>query len=117
MIASLYQSSLPAFVWTSILESTFTTELVSSLAAEQQRRIVGRIDSQANAATYDRVPFAAGEVDDGAHRPAVAVRPDGDIAEMKPECARSVAIQCNRHGDRVIADDGFFDKADDLAVI
>src|SRR5690242_98089 len=117
MIASLYQRSFATFGWTSIFESTFTAQLVSGFAAEQQRRIVGRVDCQADAAPFDGVAFAIGEIDDGAHWAAVVVRPDGDIAEMKPECARSMAIQCNRHGDGVVAAGGFLDEADHFAVI
>ena len=46
------------FGWTSICGSTFTAYPLSSFAAEQQGRVVGRIDGQAHAAPFDHVPLA-----------------------------------------------------------
>src|SRR5665213_605605 len=100
MMASLYHRSLATLVGTSICGNTFTEQL-SAFTTEQQGRVIRRIDGQPHAAPFDHMPLAAHQIDDGADRADVVAASDRDIAEVEPECARTVAVQCNRHRHRV----------------
>src|SRR5687767_6030984 len=109
MIASLYQRSFWASGCTSICDITFT-RAPSRFATEQQRGIAGGIDGEPHAAPFDGVALAGDEIDDGAHRFAVAVRADHDVAEVEPDAAGLRGQRdCDR--DRVVARDGFLDEA------
>src|SRR4051794_14928540 len=104
-MASLYQSSSPARPVSALM--SVRTFMASQQATEEQRRVLVRLDAQPHAAPFDNVLLSGDQVLDGAHAPAVALRPDFDIAEVEPELARAAAVQGDGDGHRVIAGAGF----------
>src|SRR4051812_21986572 len=117
MIASLNQSSSLS-IWDSTLISgaTFTVR-PSREAAKQQGRVAILIDTQANAAPFERVPLAGDQVFDRFDATSVIRRADLELAEMKPEFSGPGFSQCDRHSDCIIAPNRFLDKSDHLAVV
>src|SRR5256885_12961307 len=95
---------LPSFPTSTLFRSVDLRQDVHGaalwFAAEQQGRIAGGGDGQPHAAPFDGVPFAADQIDDRAHWPAVAVRADGDVAAVEPEGARPVTGERNGDTDR-----------------
>src|SRR2546428_1115781 len=115
-MASLYQSSSwrasrSAAIWGAMFTAA------SRQAPEQEGRILRRIDAQAHAAPFDRMPLAGHEVLDRADAVPRIVRTDLKIAEMEPELARTVAGERNRGRHRVVARDRLLDEADHLLVV
>src|SRR4051812_20574876 len=117
MIASLNQSSSLS-TWGSTLMSgaTFTVRL-SREAAKQQGGVTVLIDTQPDAAPFERVPLAGDQVLDRFYAMPVIRRADLELAEMKPEFSWSSFCQCHRHSDRIIALHRFLDKSDHFAVV
>src|SRR5262245_54676670 len=103
-MASLYQRSSPlASRSTASCGSTFTRSPPLCMAAQQQSGIVGRVDTQPDAAPFERMTFAGDQVLHRAHAPARLGGADLQVAEMEPELARPVAGERDRHRHRVVA--------------
>src|SRR6516225_3807575 len=117
MIASLNQSSSLSSLGAALMSVTTSMARPSREAAEQQGGILLLIDAQTDAAPLEDVPFAGDQIFDGFDAPARGRWADLDLAEMKPELARSGL--CQRHGDghRIIACHRFLYETDDLVVV
>src|SRR5262245_51411582 len=117
MIASLNQSSSLSSLAAALMSVTTSMARPSREAAEQQGGILQLIDAQTGAAPLEDVPVAGDQIFDGFDAPARCRWADLDVAEMKPELARSGL--CQRHGDghRVIACHRFLYQTDDLVVV
>src|SRR6516225_4791454 len=117
MIASLNQSSSLSSLAAALMSVITSMARPSREAAEQQGGILLLIDAQTDAAPLEDVPFAGDQIFNGFDAAARSRWADLDIAEMKPELARSGL--CQRHGDGhgVIACFRFLYETDDLAVV
>src|SRR5215469_7334145 len=117
MIASLNQSSSLSSLAAALMSVTTSMARPSREAAEQQGGILLLIDAQTDTAPLEDVPLAGDQIFDGFDAPARCRWADLDIAEMKPELARSGL--CQRHGDghRIVACYRFLNETDDLVVI
>src|SRR5215475_1901366 len=117
MIASLNQSSSLSSLAAAPMSVTTSMARPSREAAEQQGGILLLIDAQTDAAPLEDVPFAGDQIFNGFDAPARGRWADLDIAEMKPELARSGL--CQRHGDghHIIACHRFLYETDDLVVV
>src|SRR3954454_13819507 len=117
MIACLNQSeSLSTWGSTLMSGATFTVR-PSRDAAKQQGGVAVLIDTQPDAAPFERVPLAGDQVLDRFDAMPVIRRADLELAEMKPELSWSSFCQCHRHGDRILALHRFLDKSDYFAVV
>src|SRR6476619_5307073 len=117
MIASLNQSSsLSSWVATLMSGATLTVQ-PSREAAKQQGGVAVLIDTQPDAAPFERIPLAGDQVFDRFDATLVVRRADLELAEMKPEFSWSSFRQCHRHSDRIIAPHRFLDKSDHFAVV
>src|SRR6516225_2049569 len=117
MIASLNQSSSLSSLAAALMSVITSMARPSREAAEQQGGILLLIDAQTDAAPLEDVPFAGDQIFNDFDAAARSRWADLDIAEMKPELARSGL--CQRHGDGhgVIACFRFLYETDDLAVV
>src|SRR5215510_5360280 len=102
MIASLNQSSSLSSLGAALMSVTTSMARPSREAAEQQGGILLLIDAQTDTAPLEDVPFAGDQIFNGFDAPARGRWADLDIAEMKPELARS-GLQRHGDGHRIIA--------------
>src|SRR3954447_15269894 len=117
MIASLNQSSsLSTWGSTLISGATFTVR-PSREAAKQQGGVAVLIDTQPDAAPFERMPLAGDQVFDRFDATSVVRRADLEFSKMNPEFSRSSFRQCHRHSDRIIASRRLLDKSDHFAVV
>src|SRR5262249_47671017 len=117
MIASLNQSSSLSSLAAALMSVTTSMARPSREAAEQQGGILLLIDAQTDTAPLEDVPLAGDQIFDGFDAPARDRWADLDIAEMKPELARSDL--CQRHGDGhpIIPCHRFLYETDALVVV
>src|SRR5262249_43743958 len=85
-------------------------------AAEDEGRVVRRIDVQAHAAPFEQQALAGGEVLDFAHRLPGLAHADVLVTEVQPELLRGVGER-DRAGDRVVAADRLLQETDDIVVV
>src|SRR6476620_8063025 len=117
MIASLNQSSSLSTCPSTLISGTKFTVRPSRDAAKQQGGVLVLIDTQPDAAPFERMPLAGDQIFDRSDATPIVRRADLELAEMKPEFPRSSFCQRHRHSDRVIACYRFLDKPDHFAVV
>src|ERR1700730_7294279 len=117
MIASLNQSSSLSSLGAALMSVATSMARPSREAAEQQGGILLLIDAQTDAAPLEDVPFAGHQIFNGFDASARGRWADLDIAEMKPELARSGLCQRHSHGHLIVACHRFLYKTDDLVVV
>src|SRR5262249_61568946 len=117
MIASLNQSSSLSSLAAAPMSVTTSMARPSREAAEQQGGILLLIDAQTDTAPLEDVPLAGDQIFDGFDAPARDRWADLDIAEMKPELARSDLSQPHGDGHRIIASHRFLYETDDIVVV
>src|SRR6516165_11562226 len=100
MMASLNQSSSFSSLGAALMSATTSMAQSSREAAEQQGGVLLLIDAQTDSAPLEDVPFARDQIFNGFDAPARGRWTDLDIAEMKPELARSGLWERHSDGDR-----------------
>src|SRR5665213_4545303 len=114
---SLYQSpswAAPVCASSLMLARTFMTAL--GVAFEQEGRIGGRVDVQADTVPLKQAAIAGDEIFDFAHRPARVRRADLGVAEVEPEAARLLGKRYD-NGDGIAAVHRFLDEADHVRIV
>src|SRR4051812_42043236 len=117
MIASLNQSSSLSTCDSTLISGATFTVRPSREAAKQQGGVKVLIDTQSDAAPFERMSLAGDQVFDRFDAMSVVRRADLEFAEMNPEFSWSSFGQCHRHSDRIIAPHRFLDKSDHFAVV
>src|SRR5215510_1148375 len=85
-------------------------------AAENEGRVVARVDAQPYAAPFEQQALAGRQILHFAHRLPGLARADVLVAEVHPEFLRPV---CDRDGagDRVVAADRLLQEANDIVIV
>src|SRR6266478_6294610 len=117
MIASLNQSSSPSSLESTLISAAAMFTTPSCQATKDQGRIPFRIDRQTHPTPFDGMALAGDQIFHCFDPLARTGRPDLDLAEMKPELARTLLRERHRDSHGIVVRRRLFDVTDDLRVV